>query len=182
MKNEKYKPYPANPRYSISNYGNVIDTDTGCKVDKHFTPTNKQYCKMVQPDDTIHTVYMVFALALTFKGARPSVNHHATLINPRGGYTADNVCWESEQEKNRKKIKKNQINRLLDVMTIDQLTYVLTMIEGLTDDTPQPERDYAPVPELPAETIAQIYIYDAEPAPKKSIAEILAAAAKKENR
>ena len=66
-------------------------------------------------------------------------------------------------------------------MTIDQLSYVLTMIEGLTDAEPEPEIEYAPVPELPAETIAQIYIDDAEPAPKKSIAEILAAA-KKENR
>ena len=183
MKNEKYKPYPANPRYSISNYGNVIDTDTGCKVDKHFTPTNKQYCKMVQPDDTIHTVYMVFALALTFKGARPSVNHHATLINPRGGYTADNVCWESEQEKNRKKIKKNQINRVLDVMTIDQLSYVYSMIEGLTSDAsePEPEIEYAPVPELPADTLAAIC--GDTPKPQMSIAELLEAMKKsKENR
>lgn len=176
MNNETYKTYPANPRYEISNYGNVIDTDTGCKVDKHFTPTNKQYCKMVQPDGTVHTVYMVYALALTFKGVRPSKYHHAVLIDPKGGYVADNVCWESEQEKNRKKIKKNQINRLLDVMSIDQLSYVYTMIEGLTDDTPEP--DYAPVPELPAETIAQIYIDDAEPAPKKSIAELIAKAKK----
>lgn len=182
MNNETYKTYPQNPRYSISNYGNVIDTDTGKKLEKGFTPTNKQYCKMVQPDGTVHTVYMVFALALTFKGVRPSAYHHATLINPRGGYTADNVCWQSEQDKNRKKIKKNQINRLLDVMTLEQLEYVYTMIEGLTDAEPEPEIEYAPVPELPAETIAQIYIDDApEPAAKKSIAEILAAA-KKEKR
>ena len=106
MKNEIWKTYPANPRYEISNYGNVRDTETGKKLEKGFTPTNKQYCKMVQPDGTVHTVYMVYALALTFKGVRPSKYHHAVLIDPRGGYNADNVCWETEQEKNRKKIKK----------------------------------------------------------------------------
>lgn len=181
MNNETYKPYPQNPRYSISPAGVVIDTETGKKLEKGFTPTNKQFVRMIQADGTVHTVYMVFALALTFKGVRPSAYHHATLINPRGGYTADNVCWQSEQDKNRKKIKKNQINRLLDVMTIDQLSYVLTMIEGLTDAEPEPEIEYAPVPELPADTLAAIC--GDTPKPKMSIAELLEAMKKsKENR
>lgn len=198
MNNEIWKTYPANVRYEISNYGNVRDTETGKKLEIGFTPTNKQFVKMIQDDGTIHTVYMVYALALTFKGARPSPNHHAKLINPRGGYTASNVCWQSEAETNYHKIKLSQIKKILDGMSIDQLNSVLLMLQGLTDnvrdetldidikmlqrltdDIPEPERDYAPVPELPAETIAQIYIDDApEPAPKKSIAELIAKAKK----
>ena len=48
MNNETYKTYPANPRYSISNYGNVRDTETGKKLEIGFTPTNKQFVRMAQ--------------------------------------------------------------------------------------------------------------------------------------
>ena len=186
--NDTYKPYPQNPRYSISPAGVIVDTETGKKLEIGFTPTNKKYVYMETPEGETHKVYMVYALALTFKGARPSAQHHATLIDPRGGYTADNVCWMSEAQANLKKIKIAQIKRMLEGKTISELESILLMLEGLdcSEDwyVAPPQKSYPPIPELPEDVKAIVYNdapEPAEPAPKKSIAEILAAA-KKEKR
>lgn len=181
MNNETYKPYPQNPRYSVSPAGYVFDTETGKKLEWQYTPTNKKYVYMETAEGETHKVYLVYALALTYKGARPSVNHHATLIDPRGGYTAANVCWQSEAQANLKKIKLSQIKKILEGKSIDELDNILLMLQGLssTEDL-APQKDYPAIPELPEDI--QAIVFDApEPAPKKSIAEILAAA-KKEKR
>ena len=185
MNNETYKPYPQNPRYSISPAGYVLDTETGKKLEWQYTPTNKKYVYMETAEGETHKVYLVYALALTFKGARPSVNHHATLIDPRGGYNADNVCWQSEAQANLKKIKLSQIKKILEGLSIDELDSILLMLQGLSnaDNLYEPaQKDYPAIHPLP-EDIKAIVFNDAaaepaEPAPKKSIAEILAAAKK----
>lgn len=117
--NNTYTSYPLNPRYSISSNAVVIDTMTGAKVPIQYTPSNKQYVRLLDDDGTYHTVYMVYMLAITFKGARPSIYHHATLINPRGCYCAANVQWLSEKEAKAKKIKIEKIKKILEAKTLD---------------------------------------------------------------
>jgi len=122
------KEYPMNPRYIIGKDGVVIDAESGEVVPHQYTPKNKKYVKMLADDGTYHTVYLVYALALTYCGARPSPDYHAVLIDPANGYRADNVRWQSEQEKNQKKIKINQINKILELKSVDELKQILSML------------------------------------------------------
>jgi signal recognition particle GTPase len=125
----KYYTYPLNPRYSVSKSGNIIDTeDDNKKLETHFTPTNKQYVYMTDAEGVNKVVYKVYILAVTFCGARPSLNHHAKLINPHGGYIASNVEWQSEQQTNAKKVKLSILKKMLDEKNLDYLELAIKLI------------------------------------------------------
>ena len=126
--NNAYTPYPYNTRYHISPCGDVIDSVTGDKMPRQYTPTNKQYYRLVTDDGVWHTVYLVYMLAVTYIGDRPSQYHHATLINKDKGYVANNVRWESEQDANVKKIIIRKINKQLESMSINELDAILSRV------------------------------------------------------
>lgn len=126
----EYYTYTLNPRYSVSKLGNIIDTeDDNKELETHFTPTNKQYVYMIDAEGVSKVVYKVYILAVTFCGARPSLNHHAKLINPHGGYIASNVEWQSEQQTNAKKVKLSKLKKLLEEKKLDYLDLAIRLIE-----------------------------------------------------
>ena len=95
---ESYKDMIDNRRYLISNYGNVLDKDTGECVRVHTTKKGYQRVNLTSPDGKVRPKALHRVVALNFVyGYKEGLQIHHLDNNPSNNYYL-NLMWVTEMQ------------------------------------------------------------------------------------
>lgn len=120
---------PSFPQYDITEDGIVTSIRTG-KVIKAHNSKGRYIVTLVGKDYKYHTTSVLYLLAETFIGPRPSKYHVATVKDGNKlNVTVDNVTWRKRSEVNREAYNSGQRRRPTRSYDESSIALVLNALE-----------------------------------------------------